>query len=240
MHLKADEKIALEPLFNYIFFENYGAFVLFGSKPLCEIQLPPYLSIEDSKRMLEEIPEEIKKNGRLVEVKTNYYERWERWKKIQSRFSIVKYLFVERSQTIFLIDIGKTARVFKENYDFFKKITGKNFSPINAVFEIQDQNSDFWKKVFQNHIAMGLLYGFGKDNAELFDRNMSSESSDFSFSTDKEIEIFRANMTNFTIPIFIAPRDHPLIQLYEKEKHEIEHLYKGKDLFDVTMAQLTR
>src|SRR6267154_891431 len=37
--LTKEERLDLEHFFQYLLFENYGAFVLFGSKPLCEMDL---------------------------------------------------------------------------------------------------------------------------------------------------------------------------------------------------------
>lgn len=238
--LSQEEKASLESLFNYMLFEDSGVFVLFGSKPLCEMQFPPFLSLEESEKAIEQIPDEIKEIGHLVEVKTDYLKEWRKWKKIKNRFPIEKYLFAERGSSFFLIDKERTAQVIRENYGFFKKIIGFDFSPRKVVLEIEDQNSSFWTAVFQDHIAMGVLYGFGRKNAELFSDVAQNKSPDFRFSTTEKIGIFEANASHFTIPVFVSYRNDPMVTLYEKEKAQITRLYKEKDLFEVTLAQLVR
>lgn len=233
-HLRENDKKILTPLFNYILFEHFGAFVLFGSKPMCCAQIPIPSTLEEFNRL----PERVKENVQIIDFTTDYQQAWDLWERIQKRFSIKKYLFAKREDHIFFINLDTTMKVLEENYDFFQNMSGIHFSPRKILYEIDKVDSVFWEKVFQNHIAMGLLFGFGKDNAEFFDQNPYSENR--TISTNEVIDFFQANASHFSIPTFVSSQNHPRVLLYEQQKKRIAEIYKGQDLFQITLKQLTR
>ncbi|MBX7067580.1 MAG: hypothetical protein K1X28_10160 [Parachlamydiales bacterium] len=235
--LSAEEKAAIEPLFRYLLFDNHGVFVLFGSKPICDALLPPRLNREEAQRMLEEMPEDLRQKMHLIEMSGDLNQAWDTWARIQPRLHLKKFILTKVSDSIYLIHIRKTVEVLKNNYLLFENLFGNGFSPEHVVYELQDAHSVFWEKLSQNHMALGLLYGFGKDNIEIFERNLASEV-DPQFSTQERIDIFQATPNHFSIPIFVSRPNHPLIHTFENEKLEIVQRYKNKDMLTVSLKML--
>ncbi|MBU6383961.1 MAG: hypothetical protein KGR16_06575 [Verrucomicrobia bacterium] len=239
LDLSEAERTAIEPLFRYLLFDNHGAFVLFGSKPMCDALLPSQLDREEAQKMLDKMPEHLRQRVRCLEMKEDLQQAWEAWEKIRHRFRISKYVFARVSDTIFLVNVENVKKIMNDNYSMFEIALGGEFSPEGIVWEMLCSHSVSWKKLLQNHIAMGLLYGFGKDNAERFMQSMHLEADPY-FSTDERVNILEATASNFSIPIFVSHPDDPLVQLYEKEKQKISRQYKDKDIVDISLRELTR
>jgi hypothetical protein len=194
--------------------------------------LPPQLDWEEADKLLAEMPENIRREVHILETSIDLHQAWEKWEKVQSHLCMKKYLLAKRDDSIYLVNTDKVAQIMRENYPFFRQLLGTDFCPEDSVLELKNPDSVFWEKLLQNHTAMGMLYGFGKDNAELFQKNMSLPLEP-EFSTDDRVEVFKADSNNFSIPIFVSQRKHPLVQLYEREKKEISRIYKDKDMLSV-------
>lgn len=239
MNLSAEEQASIEPIFRYLLFDNYGVFVLFGSKPMCDALLPPQLSYEETQKLLEEMPENVRQQVDILETNIDLKQAWENWQKIQQRFHIKKYILIKISDSIYLVSIPKAVEILNENYPFFKELLGTEFSPEEIVDQMKDSQSIFWKKILHNHTAMGLLYGYGDANIKIFKQNLSLGIKPI-FSTDERIDIFNANPQNFSIPIFASYDNDPLVQCYISEKQKILDLYKDKDMMTVSLKALSQ
>jgi hypothetical protein len=285
--LSAKEKADLEYFFRSLIFENYGAFVLFGSKPLCEMHLSDLESREENgtalQKWLESLPEDEraaleakleKKTKERIELERNLYSGWLVWEKVRKTFDMKHYILritpvpvpgrshetIPGSYRVMLVDIQKTALVLAENYNVFKDATGMDFHPLQAVFELQNPESVFWKNVFsiQNHLAKGLLFGFGLRNS-IFGNWHFTYLNKQSFSeleyqpSDSIIEYLesapcdasttpskytKGSPSNFTIPLFGSIAGDDTAEKYTKEKNEIEKIYRGQDLVEVTLQRL--
>jgi hypothetical protein len=237
----------LEYFFRLILFDNpAGAFVLFGSKPLCEIS---YFDTEgDLKSPFTRNPS----NG------------WKALQKALGEYPLKRYIFTLRPEnrgSIILADIQKTALILAENYDVFKSYAGMDFHPLEIVFELDDPDSKFWKQIFsyKNHLAMGLLFGFGKQNALMWSWNSSlrkkpgkaaeyCQKNPMRTSTPR---IFIESGTlardkirigsgpeDFEIPFFGIVEGDSRAEQYAREKKKIEAIYRGQNLVEVTLRRL--
>jgi hypothetical protein len=206
---------------------------------MCDALLPPQLNQTQAQKLIDELPENLRNKIRILDLKFDLQQAWKTWTNVQKRFHTKKYILKKISDSIYLINAEKTAKIIGENYAFFKELLGTDFSPEKVVSELRDSYPAHWEKLLQNHEAMGLLYGFGKDNIEVFQRNLNLGAAQ-SFSTDEKIDIFEATPNNFSIPVFVSQRNHPLVQLYEKEKLEIGRIYQGKDMLSTSLEELTR
>jgi len=119
------------------------------------------------------------------------------------------------------------------NYPFFKKLVGGDFSVKKVIQEIQNQDSLFWKKVLSNHKAMGLLFGFGEENIQLFE-----STEERFFSSDEDIPFGQANMKFFSIPVFVTKPNDPMMHQYKKEREQIRKSYEGKDMVQTSLQCL--
>jgi hypothetical protein len=276
--LTAEEKMDLEYFLRFLIFENYGAFVLFGSKPLCVMNVsdtdPVVIQATRQKRLASMSDDErtqwecrlekCKANGSLIDVDfiRNPYDGWRALEKVRKTFRMKQYIIgvddeSERGdRRLVLANIQKTALVLAENYTIFKEAAGMDFHPLQVVFELQNPNSEFWKRIFRikNHVAKGLLCGFGLKNSlfgdwrfKQFHVNVSTElekevaqylkSVALHVST-KPVEFGKGSPSNFTIPLFGTVEGDDVVEKYKKEKREIEKTYLGQDLVEVTLQRL--
>ena len=132
-----------------------------------------------------------------------------------------------------------------------------DFHPFQVVFELRNPHSKFWKSVFEakNHLAKGLLCGFGLKNSlfgdwhfKQYDIHASTElgeesmeylkNAPFHPSTTQSVEFGKGGSSNFTIPRFGTVEGDDVVEKYEKEKRGIEKIYLGQDLVEVTLQRL--
>ncbi len=239
--LTAEEKADLECFFRFLIFENYGAFVLFGSKPLCQTHLSDEESTEikpafqkwvsslpDDRRAAIEVA--INKAHAAPEPEHNLYRGWGALEKVRRNFKMGNFIFrltpvyfldsdelIPDTYDLTLINIQQTALVLAENYEIFKAAAGMDFDPLQAVFEAQNSDSIFWKNVFsmQNHVAKGLLFGFGIKNSiffnwcELVDHPISSNAQQAFALDDYREDILKYTPIGHKLGIWAAqkPRD---------------------------------
>lgn len=269
--LTSEEVKDLEYFLNLLLFENHGAFVMFGSKPISDMTLIDTekgeakwkqklaAMTEEEREQWDKTFKEMEKNGDIIKpgFLRNPFKGWLAWEKINDRFDNKRFLILVKPQAeesafydLLFLDIAKTAVLLAEHYDYFKKIAGMDFDPFAIVYEIEDPQSQFWNRVFQmeNHLAKGLLFGYGEKNALLFDCQFKHLEKDEAFSKqimdipipvsfEKEVSLGQGNLRNFTIPRFgVADREY--IRKYQIEKKEIEDFYQGKDFLSTTLKIL--
>jgi len=78
----------------------------------------------------------------------------------------------------FFVNIAETALVLQENYPAFREVAGFDFDPFGQVLDFSNPESLFWKKVLKNKMLLGILLGYGKRNAYLFDRFVRAGEDD--------------------------------------------------------------
>ncbi len=276
--LTAEEKMDLEHFLRFLIFENHGAFVIFGSKPLCIMNVsdtdPIVMEATRQRRLASMSDDErtewecqlakCKASGSLIEVDfiRNLYDGWRALEKVRKTFRMEQYIIgVDRQgergdRRLILANIQKTALVLAENYSIFKDAVGMDFHPLQVVFELQNPNSEFWKRIFnsENHIAKGLLCGFGLKNSLFGDWYFRQFHVNASTELEKEVSQYLKNVSlhvttkpvkfgegspsNFTIPLFGAVEGDDVVEKYKKEKKEIEKIYLGQDFVEVTLQRL--
>lgn len=280
--LTDEEKKDLEYILRLLIFENHGAFVLFGSKPFCAVcamdtndtevdelkhqQLLASMSLDERAEFESALKKlEAQEVQEKVIFARNPYKGWLALEKVINDLNIKKYILiidhegmygVHCDRTLILANIQKIALVLAENYPIFREASGMDFHPLEAALELQNPHSVFWNNVFKmdNHLAKGLLFGFGRKNAFFGDWKLKQWSKDPSLHLSEQavsylksipsristtcVKIGEGGPSNFTIPIFGAVEDDEMIELYEKEKKAIEKIYHNKDFVEVTLQRL--
>ena len=286
--LTDEERKDLEYFFRFLVFENYGAFVLFGSKPLCEMSLQDTdntpteadfkhrfnsMSEDDKNQFKPIIKKARKRQKKTPKLKRNPYRGLLALEKVRKTFRINGYILriVPAKATpvsqrishydVMLINIQQTALLLAENYEIFKNASGMDFHPLQAVFELQNPDSVFWKNIFsmKNHIAKGLLFGFGLKNSIFGNWRFSGLNGTLSLPSDEHREdivdylknlpsnVSRKDpgspfcdepLSDLAIPLFgMVPWDETA-EKYTKEKDSIEKIYRGQDTVEVTLRRL--
>ncbi len=277
--LTLDEKADLQQFFRSLLFDNHGAYVLFGSKPLCNLavrDMDSPAADEAFRQFWEGLEEEEREKIRLLRLKaqtpknlneqmdleSSGYRGFLVLQKLLDRFKLKGFLFravpIRRPDAydILFINIQKTAIVLAENYTIFQQATGIDFDPLQIVFEANDPNSLFWNKVMSpdNHLAKGLLFGFGHKNSLFGHWKFSESNGTLNLHNEKyrkEIESFLRQSPSsvstdivpkgnalFNIPIFGAVPGDEMAEKYGRERIIIQRKYFHKNMVEVTLNEL--
>ena len=99
------------------------------------------------------------------------------WEKYSHLFSSKKIKIVSSTrpassllstETVMMINVNETQKTICENYQLFSEILGYNFDVDKLVKRLVNNPEDHEKKLKGSYQLMGILYGFGKDNALSF------------------------------------------------------------------------
>jgi hypothetical protein len=256
LSLTSEEHDALEAFFSKLLFQEGGAYTLFGDKPISFDTLSED-PIEEKEAFLKQSPHLILKN------EVRFKENWETWERLKERFKMSQFLLFKRASpsfsleksSVFFVNIAVTAAVLKRYYNDFRNVLGEDFDPLEMVFEIQNDNSVFWQKVFARHDLVGILLGFGAQNAWLFDRVRAYEDGEDPINTEEKkafLESFSKRVPGsnslsdydlfLPLPAFgcyAETESLDLIEKYERQRKRIRDLYKRKDIVEVTIKRLT-
>ena len=255
------EKHQLYFFFKHILLREEGIYVLFGSKPMISFQAIS-MPFEEQMKEYEKLPKELR--NKIIKVKIAFKYEW--WENVKDYLKPTQYLIFQKKtnhakiKEVFLVGITNTTLVLEKNYDLFKKIVGYDFSPLEKVFEIENESSDFWNKVFKNEILRGLVFGYGLNNSYMFSWWIKAEKSSLSkvqayinsFSkvfnaktSDNDMKLLIVDSTdeslnyqNFPLPVFRHLQRDSKIEKYRKEQEKIKRIYKGKDPLEITLQKL--
>lgn len=251
--LSFEEKENLTTFFNEFLFNHAGAYTLFGNCKSVTIEPLLHYDFEDFRK----IDEYIKNHPKLkvIKVERKLEETWKDWKKLSDKFEIKNYIltelkFSEKESLLIFLNIKNTIKVLEQYYDDFKRVTKEDFNPIDVISRIKNKDDDFWKKIFKNHALVGILLGYGYDNASLFNLFMTNDdlylknlhqNSKPSEDSRKKSKYYINNIP-FRLPIFVClnkKQSDELIKKYSDERKKILKLYKNKDFLSVTIEKLT-
>ena len=250
----------------FLFIEG-AVFTLHGSKPITEIVLdrrPKNLRELEYQQSIAHLTEDEKKavvNQPTLkwDPQCDFEETWDMWESKLEREHIHKFLLVhfprkiEHLDFIYLVNIIETATLLKQHYALFKEYVGFDFDPLSVIFDIEDHDSIFWNKIFNNGSSqdciclMGLLFGYGFENSYPFSLFFSSnrKENEMTFISNMYGEMIR-NTNNFDcskisskqfplpgFKVFSLP--NPTLEKYTQEREEIKRHYNpgvgGSELF---------
>lgn len=260
---KSDERLFLE---NVMIREN-GLYVLMGSKPMCNFPInhgypeteeerkksyEDALSKDGGENSYEDYENYSKDCQKLVHL--HHRRLWDAWQKKMQDYVALRYKFVSRKipngdyEDGLFINIASTLYVLKSHYEDFAKIIGMHFDPNIILNEIGDNNSSFWEKAFQSHYLMGLLFGYGKRNAFLYNWGVESGISipkvkiKDQRDIDQIVEIsFKKNvkLSDLRLPLFgVYSVDDSTIARYRKEREMIIQELNGRNFMEVVTQWL--
>lgn len=178
-NLSTQEKNDLRLFFQDLFVDNELGYTLFGDKPMSfcfPVTHAPYFSKKDCRIW-------IYHEGTLP-----LFRGLAVWKKICSKIKKENYLFIiceEKQYPNFVILINKKAfaKTFRKNIDLFKKYYGEKVTItelLNNLENNKNYNEISQTPLFYNDILLGIMLGYGRHNAELFQRRKELTESQFS------------------------------------------------------------
>jgi hypothetical protein len=254
--LTVEEHRALDSLFSHFLLYEGGAYTLFGSKPI-SFDVVSQITAEEKQEFLPFSSHPVIKN------ELNFSDNWNVWKRVKDRYPMSRFLFVERKppafssgeSSVFLVNIAAVASLLEKHYPKFRAAVREDFDPLDIVFEIEDERSLFWETVLAREDLLGILLGYGEENAKLFwDLKMREAQVSAEKTTQKQR--FLASLSTqtpgsnslstfdaaFPLPCFgcYAPEESSrLIKQYENERRAIKKIYRGRDFVRVTLDRLT-
>ena len=259
-------KKATYRFFQHLLLECGGAYTLFGDKPIT-IEDMFYYDDEDLKTLDKLLQEELKRNPdyQYYSVERTFEEDWKIVKDYilspqTSNFIAVEFPNAEEPKfSLFvLVNIEKTALTLQKYYSEFFRELQMDFDPLQIVFEIKNPSSSFWQGVWKNPFLLGLLLGYGYENARLcswvISHDKSSNSSLQSFTKFLRKKQYASDINDplikypvkldgkpFRLPIFACHDEalsKVLIKKYKKQRTKIINLYKNQDFLQVTWNRL--
>ena len=153
----------LEAFFRILVLEEGGAYVLFGSKPMA---FTAYFTSSD-------VYNNISRKWYLYSENRTIQVGWEVWKKYRHRFPSSRFVleskpFDECRAEICLIDRNKFKKTIKSHLEDFQSIFGLEKTSAKILEEYQQGNRALFKLLEEHHAALGILLGFGRENALQF------------------------------------------------------------------------
>jgi hypothetical protein len=198
----------------------------------------------------------------------DFAKGWDAWEKIKPYLHGKRYILVKSLRkialtgyeydgtkgydlTLFtLIDVQKTVQILQENYELFRDCLGRDFDPCQIVMDAENPQSPFWSDILgKNGLTYGLLYGFGRRNAELWTRRYR-ENEALAYASEPSIDkegketwkqiVFPDSVESLRIPGYMSFERDDRIELYSKEKEQIKRIYRGQNFLETTLQQFTK
>ncbi|MBS0626310.1 MAG: hypothetical protein JSS32_09695 [Verrucomicrobia bacterium] len=226
-NLDQEDNKKAEAFMKKFFLEEGAVFTLLGEKPMTD------LLIYDGK--LEDISLEVlvhPEDAQYVEDCT--LENWKAWLKFSKKLKMKNYRFIQRRSNFDPTYIIYGIINIKLFQDVFEKY-GDEFSHVDpemtfdqALRELNQPDSRFWTKVFQDHYLSGLLYGYGEKNVESF---VEVGGSHMAHSTDE-------NPEEIQLPNYAALENDTKIKEYKKQRDFIKNIYKNEEFMKFTIRCL--
>jgi hypothetical protein len=258
------DQLKIKELFNELFKYEEFAYSLFGDKPMSfsdsllneysANQLLEFLSLKD-------YCQDALEN--FVEPSEIFKKRWETWKRYRNQFKLKKYLLLDKKRgdqvRIFLINIEAFKQVVNQNINLFKKNINPSISAESLLTQFEYENTDVFDILHHNEGLLGILLGFGKHNAMLFQQREELErKKKFGVYKLENIQN-KLNLANTRLkplrkhdPYIIAsinrvcfvadPEHYETIKLrhkYDNLNRKINEIYSRDDWFEQTLIQLT-
>ncbi len=245
--ISKEDRENISSLFAFLIKQDHFAYTLFGDKPLSlssHFVLTPW----------ENIIEHINSSDEL------FWKKWKIWKKYEHLFPLNNYLLLKEEsrnnnyQMIYLILINKEEfiKTLKKNLTLFQAILNKTIIPEEFLKEIELGKISFVDSINDHQMLWGILLGYGKYNAMLYNKRERNYFDCFILS---DIAIQKSNIKlsgcgdHTYYPFLIEPvsfvgdlnhsETRKLRKKYQKLRGKISALYAKGDLLEVTLSQLT-
>lgn len=160
-----EEQNLLKLFFYDLFATNELGYTLFGDKPMsfC-FPLSSYVGFSTRDNIFK-----IYRAGHLP-----IYHAWKVWDKLKKLPKNENFVLIAHEKcgipaTIFFINKSRFVSVFNDNIDLFRGVYGETITAYSFLKDLEDKRI-LPEELFQHHILLGILLGYGRHNAELFQR----------------------------------------------------------------------
>ncbi len=221
-----------------------GLYTLFGSKPMTLFELTDGGITEEQKKDRYHklsLFQKIKYPKKEIDSCFSSSEHWERWTLYWEKEKSPKYIFCQRWNLGFFINVAETTWILHKYYDQFYQAVKQDFDPLETARDISNPDSTFWNTLGQpnkNHNLWGLLFGYGEKLAYLYELGYKG----YFYDDDKVfVDFTSVNLKIDSLPIpsfkIFSPTDE-MIDYYQKERTKIIYILNGKDFFEEVLFYL--
>jgi hypothetical protein len=255
-----EERNALKGFFYELFAANELGYTLFGDKPM-SLCFPSTSAVSFSTK--DRIFKIYKRGPCPV------FSMLPAWEKVKRLANLGNYIFISHEtngfpESVFLINKHQFFCILNKNIDVLRKTYGYKVTPESFLADLINKKIQL-EHLLQQHLLLGILLGYGRHNAELFQRRedlfvgkkqvpfLSSQrpSSRFS-SVEKELEtldqkllpVYRKNIQLLLVkPVsFVADLQHPetrqLAGHYGLLHKELTALFLSEDWFSSILEKM--
>jgi len=256
--LSQEEEQELKLLCHYLFAQNELGYTLFGDKPMSFCFLPtgvPRIAVRDCFFKI------------YIQGQHSFIKGVAAWNKLrkESNYSLITYEDNNNYPLVaFFVNKKAFTEVFNKNIDVFKKNYGSKVTVEFFLAELESKKIPL-DKLFNQHLFLGILLGYGRHNAELFQRRniLHSPEAEVPFLPDQkpkkgfssiegELKYLDQHLQPITLedsllllvtPVnFVADPDHPetvlLKQKYDSIHKELTIIFKRDDWLDTLFSQI--
>lgn len=163
LSLKEYEELKL--LFHYLFAEHEFGYTLLGDKPM-SFCLAPTCSIAFATK--EHFFKIFYKNRLDLKNALFFLKKLQKFK-IKSNYIFIVFEIRGFPDYVFFINKNAFTQVFNNNIDFFKRTFGNKITLESFLDAFQNKSLDI-DELFEEHEILGIMCGYGRDNAKLFAR----------------------------------------------------------------------
>jgi hypothetical protein len=253
------DKRKIESFFYFMFIEGEGAYTLFGAKPMT---VNAYLTPLATSDWMDFI-------SSLFPCNLKTHQGWQTWQQYQHQFPMVKFAMWEEKNTfrsepnqskmIILVHKQKLQETINDFHEDFQAVLGEQELTSEVLLQ-RAKNATFLEDVLHSHQGLiGTIFGFGRDNAWLFEEKKQGKVVPLSYVWRENQEIQKFYETRSCIrwtylgipsndvsclsyPGFLADLNSIETQNIQKKiiqtRSEIINFYKGKDLVEATLSIL--
>jgi hypothetical protein len=141
------ERELVQELFNRFFFFDGFAYTLLGSKPMSEGRLLP--------------------TGKA-------WMGWDAWEKLSPHFRSQKFLIrkcvYDGYNFVLVANLKEVEKIYYQNRGYFDRAFGELMTLDRLITCIKDDGPLF-QEMMHDHLLLGILFGYGARNAEIFVHN---------------------------------------------------------------------
>lgn len=244
------------------FLNSSMLYTLFGDKPMSgtTIAIPSEDWVAQSEWRLEGIPK--RKREKAQKAMFDYCKtydlhiNWKKWQEWRTNKPSLRFLFrVTETKdpdllNVDMINVKQVIFMMKKHYGIFKEELGEDFDPIALALEFEDPSSSGWATIFKSHYLMGILYGFGEENAYFFSREREAENNasiSLPLSHILSAPRFPYQRPSTTSPYPPLPRfrsytrsqviEDPVLVKYTKSRRRIQQYLQDKNWMHKILAE---
>lgn len=235
----------LNQLFSCLIKEDHFCYTLFGDKP---VSLSSHFNITPWENIVE----------RVNDRDEIFWKNWNVWEKYRTLFPMKKHLLIKEKNIkkniihIILINKSEFINIVKQNQKFFEMILGHKISPKELLKKIETGKIAFIDSINDNQALWGILLGYGKHNAILYNRRdrdyfnclaLSDAAlrhssiklegcGDYKYSPLIIGSVYFAGDTNY-------PETKALQKKYRELRGKISAIYAKDNFLEITLSKFT-